>query len=129
MSEDFVPPPFGKAELGRGLTIRMQVAAKSTSAGWAAKDISAARWKYFLRARSATAAYVIGSASGVELTKHATAATDGWLDHWQDLGAAATDVLTWEITEIDNDTSAANTPSLKVERVLVRWKQAIEALP
>ena len=109
MSEDFVPPPYGKAELHRGLTIRRQVLERTDSDGWAAKDISDARWKYYLRARAEDGTYVIGSASGVEMTKSATAAADGWLDHWQDLGTAETEVLVWEITEIDTATAATNT--------------------
>ena len=119
----FVDPPFGDALVKRGLPIVFQVEEKLGSAVWGAKDISASRWSYRVRARTTETGltFIVNEA----VSKSTNNVTSGWLDHYLALGTTAYDTLFWEIVEVDSDNADASTPTTKRERLLLRWKQPI----
>ena len=119
-------PPYGPAVAGRGLRIVRQVESKDNASGWGGKDISS-RWTYQLRAwlETAPGTLVIDDTIAASSTDAAT----GWLDDYVEVGASTSDVLLWEIVEIDgsNSVTSGTTPSNFREVVIERWRQAIIA--
>lgn len=121
--------PYGPAVAGRGLLIRRQVIERSGSAAWRPKDISDARWEYRVRAWDPAAGAPVFVFDEV-CAKSVTAATQGWLDHYLELGADAQPTLAWEVVEVDLATSSVKpTPSGFREVVLEGWSQPIVRAP
>ena len=125
MSEYWAHPPFGPANTRQSLDITWQVTEKRSSAGWAAKNISAARYTYRLRVWDSAGVYV----KDALVTKSVTEDADGWLDHAEPLGDTAYPTLSWRISEIDADVQQSGTKSGQRERTIIQWKQPIEETP
>lgn len=121
--------PYGPAVAGRGLLIRRQVIERSGSAAWRPKDISEARWEYRVRAwdpADPAPAFLLDEICA----KSATAAAEGWLDHYVELGGDARPTLAWEIVEVDLATASVKpTASGFREVVLESWGQPIVDAP
>ncbi len=127
MSGFQVTPPYGDAWAGRGLRIVRQVLEQTDADGFSAKDISAARFTYRVRAWSTgtTPALVIDQV----IDKSSTDSATGWLDDYVPLGTTAYDQLRWQVVEVDGSNSDANTPTGQREVVLEWWDQAIRTKP
>lgn len=127
---DFVPNPFGPFVVGHTVLIRYQVREQAAGADELGKDISASRWVYRLRAyatRDAAAVLVdeVISKSAAEDPE----GTASYLDHDYYVGATPRDALIWSIVEVDTSNAVATSKSGYRERVLLRWKAAIEDAP
>lgn len=121
--------PYGPAVAGRGLLIRRQVVERASGASWVPKNIADDRWEYRVRVwdpASASPAFLFDE----ECSKSVTAAAQGWLDHYVELGDAAQPTLAWEVVEVDHDApSTKPTPTGFREVVLESWSQAIGSAP
>jgi hypothetical protein len=126
VSADLIPPPYGAAVCGRGLRIVRQIEERTSSAVFSAKDISAARWVYRIRAYTSDAATTF---TYNEVITKGSASSTGWLDHYLSLGDTAYDSLIWEVVEIDTSNADATTETGYREAVLERWKQPVVDAP
>ena len=106
--------------------LQVSPTAARTSDSAVAKDISAARYTYELRAWTSDddAALIVD-----EVITKGTQSSSGELDHYFKCGTTVRDTMTWQIVEVDNDNTDADTNTGKPERILTRWRQPIIDAP
>lgn len=130
MTDDFLPNPFGPFVVGRCVTIRRRVLEAPTNQAERGKDISDARWVYRLRAYAKK-----GDAATLDdqiITKSPNQDGDGkpsGLDYDYFCGVTPRDGVFWEIVELDTSVPKVGAKSGYQERILLRFKAAIEDAP
>ena len=129
-AEDFIPNPFGPFVVGRCVTIRRRVLEAPTNQAEAGKDIAAARWVYRLRsyAKKGDAAVVSDDIIDKSPNQDADGKASG-LDYDFFCGVTPRDSLFWEIVEVDTSIPHAGAKSGYQERILLRFRAAIEDAP
>ena len=125
MSFDLVAPPYGPFVTRRGVRINGQVLERTDGGTEAGKNISNARYEVHLRSYASPDATAL--VHDFTLDKSATNAATGYYDDYVSFGATAySSGLWWEEILIDTNVIDANTVSGKDERILRRWRQAVE---
>lgn len=120
--------PPGPFVVGRGVRFNYQVLEKTDGAAEVGLGMSGARWTAEVRVyRTRTSTTLLRRET---LTKSATGAGDGFLDHYFGCGTTPyTRALYWEVVLVDNDNTDSSTRTTKREYLLLEFRDAILPAP